>query len=268
MKHFLITRFNLRTENWTTAKDGSPVLTKEWLENRFHLFETYCLPSVINQTEQDFTWLVFFDTQTPQEYKKKVKEISEQYKNFSPVFIDGIDQLNNSLLEEIKKKVVSNDEYIITSRLDNDDIIHKDFIKTIQSLFQPKDKTVIDLRKGYQITLGKPFTQIREVYNVFNPYISLIESADGFKTVFHKQHKEWKHSDSVITYEKMRMWGEVVHKENMLNSTLKFTKRSYSLNPKEFGQEGNNDTFKDSAINVFLANKQLSIRRTISKFKN
>lgn len=267
MKHFLITRFNLRAAHWQTAKNGSPVLTKEWLKNRFHLFETYCLPSVENQTEQNFKWLVFFDIHTPAEYKEKVNQISRKYRNFSPVFIDGIDSLNDSLIEEIKKKIIQTDEYIITSRLDNDDIIHKDFIKTIQSLFQPLDQTVIDLRTGYQVTLGKPHSEIRKIYNVFNPYISLIESVDNFKTVFHKQHKDWKNSDSVIIYENRRLWCEVVHQENVLNSTRKFALRSYSIGRKEFGQKGN-EVLTDSPTAVFFANNQLFIRRALSKFKN
>lgn len=267
MKHFLITRFNLRAAHWQTAKNGSPVLTKEWLKNRFHLFETYCLPSVENQTEQNFKWLVFFDIHTPAEYKEKVNQISRKYPNFSPVFIDGIDSLNDSLIEEIKKKIIQTDEYIITSRLDNDDIIHKDFIKTIQSLFQPLDQTVIDLRTGYQVTLGKPHSEIRKIYNVFNPYISLIESVDNFKTVFHKQHKDWKNSDSVIIYENRRLWCEVVHQENVLNSTRKFALRSYSIGRKEFGQKGN-EVLTDSPTAVFFANNQLFIRRALSKFKN
>lgn len=267
MRHFLITRFNLRAAHWQTAKNGSPVLTKEWLKNRFHLFETYCLPSVVNQTEQNFTWLVFFDIHTPLEYKEKVKGISAKYPNFTPVFIDGMDHLNDSLKEEIEKMIDKSDEYIITSRLDNDDIIHKNFIKTIQSLFKPIDQTVIDLRTGYQITLGKPHSQIRKIYNVFNPYVSLIESVTNFKTVFHKQHKEWKNSDSVIIYEDQRLWCEVVHQENVLNSTRKFAVRSYSLGQKEFGQK-EKYILTDSPAAVFFANNQLYIRRALSKFKN
>ena len=39
IKHFIATRFNLKIEEWNTAKDGSVVLTEKWLEERFNLFE-------------------------------------------------------------------------------------------------------------------------------------------------------------------------------------------------------------------------------------
>jgi hypothetical protein len=265
MKHFLITRFNLRASRWQTAKDGSPVLTEKWLENRFHLFETYCLPSVQNQTQQNFIWLVFFDINTPEKYRDKAYKISQQYSNFHPVFIDGIDNLKKSLIIVIKQFITDNREFLITSRLDNDDIIHKDYMKTIQSLFRPIDQTVIDLRRGYQVTLGKPYSQIRKIHNVFNPYLSLIEDSDNFKTVFHKDHKKWRNSESVVVYQKVKLWCEIVHGGNLLNSTNDHAFRCYSLNPNNFGQKSK--FFKDSKLSVFLANNKLLIRRALLKLR-
>ena len=40
-KHFLITRFNLRKDDWTTNKKKIAVLTEEWHKNRFNLFTNY-----------------------------------------------------------------------------------------------------------------------------------------------------------------------------------------------------------------------------------
>ena len=58
-KHFLITRFNLKKKGWETTKNNEKIQTEEWLRHRFELFEAYCLPSVINQSNQDFIWYVF-----------------------------------------------------------------------------------------------------------------------------------------------------------------------------------------------------------------
>ncbi|WP_051227980.1 glycosyltransferase [Gillisia sp. JM1] len=57
-QHYILTRFNLRAEDWTTTKNNEKVLTEEWLEERFDLFENYCFSSVRNQTNQNFKWLV------------------------------------------------------------------------------------------------------------------------------------------------------------------------------------------------------------------
>ena len=68
MKHFLATRFNLTVPNGKGSKSSKLILTDDGLENRFYLVENYCLSSVKNQTNQNFTWCVFFDTNTSSFY--------------------------------------------------------------------------------------------------------------------------------------------------------------------------------------------------------
>ena len=43
--HFLITRFNLRNPKWVSDKKNTPVLTDQWHENRFKLFNDFCFES-------------------------------------------------------------------------------------------------------------------------------------------------------------------------------------------------------------------------------
>ena len=73
-QHYILTRFNLRRDDWTITKNNEKVLSDSWLKDRFELFENFCFNSVKNQTNQNFKWLVFFDSNTPDNYKQKVKE--------------------------------------------------------------------------------------------------------------------------------------------------------------------------------------------------
>ena len=54
----------------TTVKDknGNIVNDLNWLKHRYYLFETFCFPSILSQTNKNFKWLVFFDKDTPSEY--------------------------------------------------------------------------------------------------------------------------------------------------------------------------------------------------------
>lgn len=63
IRHFILTRFNLRL--WTKDKKQQPTRTSEWLEKRFQLFETFCLPSIKSQSVKNFKWIVLFDESTP-----------------------------------------------------------------------------------------------------------------------------------------------------------------------------------------------------------
>lgn len=93
------------------------------------LFENYCLPSVKKQTNQNFIWFVFFDINTPDSFRNKIKIIEDDYQNFKPIFVDGINMLNSTFIQYVVNHSKDDDEFVITTRLDNDDFIHKNFIK-------------------------------------------------------------------------------------------------------------------------------------------
>ena len=69
---FVITRFNLRL--WSKDKHNRPTLSKEWLEQRFDLFEKYCYTSVMHQSSQNFLWVCLFDEDATLPYLNKVKK--------------------------------------------------------------------------------------------------------------------------------------------------------------------------------------------------
>ncbi|WP_417558562.1 glycosyltransferase [Mesoflavibacter zeaxanthinifaciens] len=186
MKHFIATRFNLKVETWKTAKDGSTVLTDEWLEERFELFEKYCYPSVINQKNKNFYWVIFFDIDTPKIFKGRIENLIRNHDFIDILYIDGIKAMNHSFNQYILEKLENTKDFIITSRLDNDDAIHQDFVGTIQKLAIPKNETVIDLRKGYQMDISENVYEYRNYLNSFNPFISFIEVRNNLKLYFQK----------------------------------------------------------------------------------
>src|SRR6478735_10278904 len=58
--HFILTRFNVK--NFYHCEEP----TDEWLKGRLDLFRTYCLPSFEGQTNKNFRWLVFVDSESPE----------------------------------------------------------------------------------------------------------------------------------------------------------------------------------------------------------
>ncbi len=214
-QHYILTRFNLRAEDWTTTKNNEKVLSEEWLEERFDLFENYCLSSVKNQTNQNFKWLVFFDTDTPEVYKQKVEEYRRSYENFLPFFIDG---MNNFLPEIVKNiKELDSEKYIITSRLDNDDCIHQNYTEVIQSYFDQQDHHALDIIDGYTLETGKN-TRLGVLMKLNNPFISLIEKKTNFKTVwFRDRHGSWKYEKNMTKIKNQRLWLSIIHSKNKVN---------------------------------------------------
>lgn len=215
-QHYILTRFNLRATDWTVTKNKEKVLTEEWLKERFDLFENFCFSSVKNQSNQNFKWLVFFDVNTPESYKIKVEEFRKSYENFYPFFIDGMPNFLPEIIKNIK--LLDTEKYIITSRLDNDDSIHEDYVEAIQSYFDKQNHLAIDLIDGYTLQIGEKI-RLGFQKHLYNPFISLIEKKeDDFKTVwFRSRHGSWKYEKNIIRVKDKRLWLGIIHSKNKVN---------------------------------------------------
>lgn len=263
-KHFLATRFNVKIGDWKTTKNGEPLLNDSWMEDRFRLFETYCLPSVKNQSNQNFVWCIYFDINTTEVYKKRIKRLEQSFSNIRTFYIESINELRPSLVNFIKA-VKGDAEYIITSRLDTDDLLHKDYINTVQQLFQPLNDTVIDLRSGYQLYISERENVIRNFDNSFNQFISLVEKNENVETIFSKWHKHWIDQQNIIVYEKKRLWIELVHAKNFINNQNQNLDYTFKFNKSDFGINGKLILKKDFNFYFFFLKKNTKSLFSYSK---
>lgn len=221
--HVIMTRFNVPTRGWNETRSGFKPLTEEWLDDRFRLFRTYVLPSYKNQTNQNFVWLPFFDVNTSEKFRKIIAEIQEEYPTFRPVFVEDFDEMKTKAVEVIPQFFTPETKFIITSELDNDDMLHKDYVKTVQEYFKPVHDLVIDLRRGYQLTMQLNHKAVVTVYNaVANPFVSLAESVDNFKTMLKERaHNSYRDYKNFSIEDSKEMYIQIVHQYNLMNSTFK-----------------------------------------------
>ena len=168
-EHFLLTKFNKGLYTQSNKTKGDRKARDEWMVHRIRLFEKYCLPSIKNQVNQDFKWMVLFDGKTPKEFQRKIQEYA-QYRNFLPVFDGWFDQ-------HIKKLLKPETQYLITTRIDNDDAFHKNAIKKIQLHFTEESSGATrDLFLNFPIgyCLDDQTGQIT-LNGKSNPFITLVE---------------------------------------------------------------------------------------------
>ncbi|MGG7036575.1 MAG: glycosyltransferase [Flavobacterium sp.] len=213
-QHYLITRFNLRNPKWDVTKNNESLLTDAWMEDRMWLFDNFCFPSVTAQTNQDFEWLLFFDSTTSGNYKNRILNQVKDHANIKVFFIDGMP----AFYPEIRKYIEQNNPkpFLITSRIDNDDCIHKGFIHEIQSQFRQQEYQAIDVIKGYTLQV-KPTYILGKKEHIFNPFISLIEKNDNPKTVWFSDHNMWKKETRITQISNKRLWLSVIHEKNKVN---------------------------------------------------
>lgn len=214
-KHLLITRFNLKNPEWKQlTKNNESLLDDSWMNERLELFANYCFPSVSNQTNQNFEWLLYFDVSTSENHKNKIAKIIGNKTNIKTFFIDGMPVFNESIIKYVEENIST--EYLITSRIDNDDCIHKDFINEIQKHFDKQDFLAIDNIEGYTLQIEPNFI-LGKKEHIFNPFISLIEKNDQPKTVWHYVHNMWKKEPRLIHVTEKRLWLSVIHGKNKVN---------------------------------------------------
>lgn len=242
--HFLITRFNIPASNWKLDKNHNQVQNDVWLQKRIELFERFCLPSVIAQTCKNFRWIVWFSSDSPLLLKKKIKEWGLLCDNFEAVYSDDYDYWQTEGLPKfIKENVASKCDYVITTRLDNDDAISIKAIAEIQKAFVPSNNTIVDFPNGYCYNLQSELFSKHAI--ISSPFISYIESKQKKKieTVYKEGHPAWIGKADFVSVNE-RMWIQVCHDSNIANS--QHGKFCFQPNLAEFGL--------DQSINQSICN--------------
>ena len=219
IQHFILTRFNIRI--WTQDKNGKAVRTDDWLKHRFEVFEKYCLPSILNQTCQDFEWIVLFDSETPSEYKEKISGYKAICPQFSPVFVKPA---NGKYFRQIFRSIIIerlHADRVVSTYFDNDDALSIRFVDDIhRRASELPNGFFLFYTSGYQY-----YTELGLMLRVHykrNHFVSVIEIGQPttLKTVFgYCGHYYIDRIPGVkIEYiEDSPVWCEVIHERNMCN---------------------------------------------------
>jgi Putative rhamnosyl transferase len=212
IQHFLLTRFNVRV-NYDSARTG---IDPTWLLHRFDLFERFCYPSVRAQTNLDFQWLVYFDSDTPPVFKERIEQYAE-WENFYSIYLETefSDQINQ---EKVSALIQEKTEYLITTRMDNDDAVCRSFIQNIQDSFEEKEFEFISFVNGYVLDAGKLYS----FKYVSNPFTSLVErikstSENKIRTILCGEHSQLSSLGNIKQIETDSTWLQVVHGKNVSN---------------------------------------------------
>ena len=249
-KHYIITRFNLRAKEWQFTKNSTKVLDENWLKNRFELFEKYCLPSLLSQTNKNFEWVIYFDTETPAFYKDKIEVYRQKLPNLIPVFVENMELFLPSIQAHIKN---NNQEYVITTRLDNDDCVSKYFVDEIQKNFNKQTYEALDFVDGYSLQISPDF-KLGKKRHLYNPFISLVEKKQNPTSVWSRSHTSWKRETRIKRILDQRIWMVIIHQENKVNEF------------DGYGKVNAEEVFQDFMMDETITQKVLSQQIPVEKW--
>ena len=207
--HVLITRFNI---DIAYAAPGRGI-EDAWLRDRIHVFDRLTAPSIRSQTGRLDAWLVFLNAKSPEWFRSAM----EAREDFTPVWIDG-PLLDGRIAAELSALGYADKEWLITTRVDNDDALSQDFIRAVQDQFARQDRVFIEFPRGLEYANGDYFLKTWRS----NPFLSLIErTAGGIDTVIYRPHPEVRRAEPTLTRWDRDMWLQNSHPFSTTSSTVR-----------------------------------------------
>lgn len=159
-------------------------------------------------------------------------------------------------------------DYIVTTRLDNDDALHRDYVQTIQT-FVTRDarKVMYNFLYGYQLNLNNGIVQ--KYYYPNSHFTTLVESKkDVFLSAFYGDHRFVNVLHEVVNISMKPMWCELLHGKNVANTiSVSYKNRILggylSFRNSDFGYTDVCVHFKDTIRFLTKISTILSLLRSI-----
>lgn len=216
MKHLLLTRFAM-----VMPERPLPI---SWLFNRYKLLERYTLPSVAAQTCKDFKWLLVADLNFPGIERKRLE-------NYTDVLWTDMSWNNRNAYVKLIKPYTVGVDWLLTTRLDSDDVIADTFIADLQDAFVEREAWY-SFPHGYIVKGRKAYARTF----VRSPFVSYGELAVHPKTVYWESHMQAGKSSldpkgqnrrgltNIIEVSKKPSWVQIDHGGNVSNNVIRFHK--------------------------------------------
>lgn len=209
-RHIILTRFNLQYD-----PDSVLHIQPAWLDNRLALFEQYCLPSVLQQTCKDFTWLLLTDEQTPDTHRQRLLSYETRAPYIKVIFCPYYDDFN-VLYRQIGEQYAKGYDWLLSTRLDNDDMLALDFVEqlhTYMDTHQPAN-IVFTYPFGIQYFAGENIAF--EIGFKSNHFLTFLEDKHYIRTCLGMDHTKVSPA-SLRSIGSRDMWCEIVHSSNICN---------------------------------------------------
>lgn len=206
--HLLVTRFNVR---WGYEPVDSKY-SDDWMRERIGLFERYTLPSVQRQTNKDFRWIILLDEERCRPFPGIVERIEQA--GYVPMFCEHLDLAIPQIRDYVSR--LGPVEYIATSRVDSDDVLHPDYIADIKAQFRRSTTPpyVIDFPFVAAMSDALHKFALRAYWRFPSAFLTLVEPFHGeSKTAIGFDHYKLKDVYPIYTIDAVRTMF-VVHGRN------------------------------------------------------
>jgi hypothetical protein len=214
--HLFLTRYNMPW-SYPGFNPESP-LDPDWLDHREQLFRHFCQPAVEGQSDDRFQWLLFFHHDTPKHrYKALAKRHHVHFARNRPDLI--------RIAQEI---AAEHGGPVLTTRLDTDDTIARDFVRATRLAARAVLKAPATLGVPHAICWATGIEREPETGAIYtrdypkNQIATLLETEHPIETAWGREH--WvlpTFYASSIFRTPHPMWAITIHARNVVNQASK-----------------------------------------------
>lgn len=221
INQYLITRFNIYAEKYFLGDLEKFFL---WTNERVKIFKNITLPSVsAAHAYANFKWIILFDEKSPRAVFDLIEEMAVNQPFIVPCFVEHgagfMAGAASGSLRCIQERLTSDVEYILTTRIDNDDAMHE---KYMYFLHVQANKIISQAPIAINYERGVcHYDGVGHVFNmkVTNMFVSLLEPVLNFRTVIAYHHGKIGDSVPVFNVENgVPLWVMNVHGKNWMNT--------------------------------------------------
>lgn len=200
------------------VEGSSDSLSEKWFLSRIHLLSTYTLPSLLAQTDRDFSWLLGVRREVP----SKLVDCLQQTVGLVGQVIVADNE--NALASEMRARFADSGE-LISCRLDSDDVLSSCFVRQSRELAVVS--RALNFVDGASFDARRGFALHRTMLS--NPFISYCSKDSNECVLDFGGHSQISQTTSVIDIRtRAPMWIQVVHGSNLKNRLARF-RRPVSL---------------------------------------
>lgn len=197
LKHFVFTNF------------GIGIKDELWLSYRLEIFANTVLPSLANQSNQGFEWVIFIDEALPILHRMRLEQmLRDTNLNARTLQVGDYSMVSREIMRLIKDIDAAT---LITSRIDDDDCIHENVIGLIQaeatSEHNISEVLLISLKNGLEFLPSDDCYRPVE-YDTLALALTMVD-----KTLGPKAHTitQYAHHLVVSTLEQQQISAEHIH---------------------------------------------------------
>lgn len=156
MKVYFITRFTIFDPVRTAWKVSrlpieeykTKLFSTERLNNKYLVFEKMTLPSILNQTNKNYEWIIMSSEYLPNEYKERLNKLIASYPQIKLYYVKCYNEFF-----DILAKYPFEPNYA-TIRLDDDDTLSPSYVQAVQK-YKDKAGSIITFPYGHNFKLEK-----------------------------------------------------------------------------------------------------------------